>query len=89
MEALLLALELRRKYNQMDLEESVKEFEEYTSQKVPQEAIDEFKFCGLNNVDFFTSDWLNRYNLYNLLQWSSESKPWIVTPGVQNNNSIH
>lgn len=68
MKALLLAIELKRKYNQMPLEECVKEFEEYTSQKVPQEAIEEFKFVGLNNVDFFTSDWLNRWGLKNLLQ---------------------
>ncbi len=68
MKALLLAIELRRKYNQMDLDDVVKEFEEFTNQKVPKEAIDEFRFCGLNNVDFLTSDWLNNYGLKNLLQ---------------------
>lgn len=68
MKALLLAIELKRKYNQMDLEDVVKEFEEFTNQKVPQKAIEDFKFCGLNNVDFLTSDFLNRYDIKNLLQ---------------------
>lgn len=68
MKALLLAIELKRKYNQMSLEKCVEDFEEFTGQKVPKEAIEEFKYCGLSNVDFFTSDWLNRYGLKNLLQ---------------------
>ncbi len=68
MKALILALEVRNKYNQMSLDDSVKEFEEYTGQSVPENAIAEFKFTGLNNVDFFTSDWLNKYGLKNLLQ---------------------
>jgi len=68
MKALILAIELKRKYNKMKLDDCVKEFEEYTGQKVPKEAIDQFRFCGLNNVDMFTSDWLNRYGLKNLLQ---------------------
>jgi hypothetical protein len=68
MKALILAIELKRKYNKIDLEDCVKEFEEYTGQKIPQEVIDKFKFCGLSNVDMFTSDWLNRYGLKNLLQ---------------------
>ena len=68
MKALILAIELKSKYNKMELIDCVKEFEEYTCQKVPKEAIEEFKFCGLNNVDMFTSDWLNRYGLKNLLQ---------------------
>lgn len=68
MKALLLAIELNRKYNKMPLEQLVEEFEEYTGQKVPQEAITKYKFTGLNNVDFVTSDWLNNYGLKNLLQ---------------------
>jgi hypothetical protein len=68
MKALLLAIELKRKYNKMDLEDVVKEFEEYTNQKVPQKAIDDFKFIGLNNIDFLTSDWLNKFGLKNLIQ---------------------
>lgn len=68
MKALILAIELTRKYNQMDLADVVKEFEEYTNQKVPLEAIEEFRFCGLNNKDFLTSDYLNQYGIKNLLQ---------------------
>ena len=68
MKALILALEVKRAYNKRPLEESVKEFEAFTGQKVPQEAIDDFRFCGLNNVDFFVSDYLNEYGIKNLLQ---------------------
>ncbi len=68
MKALLLAIELKRKYNKMDLEDVVKEFEEFTNQKVPKEAIEEFKFCGLSNIDFLTSDWLNNFGIKNILQ---------------------
>lgn len=72
MEELFLALELRKKYNQMDIEDCVSEFESYTNQKVPKKAVYEFKFCGLNNVDFFTSDWLNEYGLINLLEYQKQ-----------------
>jgi hypothetical protein len=68
MKALILALQVKNSYNQMSLEDCVKEFEAYTKQSIPKEAIDKFKFCGLNNVDFFTSNWLNRYGIKNLLQ---------------------
>jgi hypothetical protein len=72
MKELLEAYEVRKKYNQMDLLDSIKEFEEYSNQKVPKEAIDDFKFCGLINTDFFFSDWLNHYGLKNLLQLNDE-----------------
>ena len=68
MKELLLAIELQRKYNQMDFDDLVKEFEEYTGQKVPYKAIAKFKLCGLNQVDFLTSDFLNSYGLKNLFQ---------------------
>jgi hypothetical protein len=71
MKELFLAIELKRKYNKMELEDCVSEFEIYTHQKVPKKAVDEFKFIGLNNVDFFTSDWLNRYGLKNLFQFEN------------------
>jgi hypothetical protein len=66
MKALLLALDIRSRYNKMELKDSIKEFEEYTNQKVPQQAIEDFRFCGLNNVDFFTSNFLEVYGLKNL-----------------------
>ena len=68
MKALLLAIELTRKYNKMSLEDCIKEFEEYTGQKIPKKAIEDYKFTGLNNIDMFTSDYLNKYGLKNLLQ---------------------
>jgi len=71
MKELFLAIELKRKYNKMELQDCVTEFEIYTNQKVPKVAVDKFKLCGLNNVDFFASDWLNRYGLKNLLQFEN------------------
>ncbi len=52
----------------MSLEKCIEEIEDFTNQKVPLEAIEQFKFMGLNNVDFFASDYLNRYNLKNIFQ---------------------
>ena len=68
MKALILALEIRKKYNQMDIRDVVKEFEEYTNQKVPEAAIRGFTYTGLNNVDFLTSEWLNDFGLKNLVE---------------------
>ena len=68
MKDLILATEIRQKYNKMDLEDAVKEFEEYTGQEVSQKAIKAFEFCGLNNFDIFTSSFLNDYGLKTLLQ---------------------
>lgn len=69
MKELKEAIAIKAKYNKMDLEDVVKEFEEYSGQEIPQEAIDRFKYVGLNHVDFLTSDWLNNYGLLNLLQF--------------------
>lgn len=68
MKGLLMAQELLWAQNARPLEELVLEFEEYTGQKVPKQAIDDYKFCGLNHIDFFTSDFLNNYGIYSLLQ---------------------
>jgi hypothetical protein len=69
MEKLKAAIELKSKYNQMELEEVAEEFSRFSGQKIPQKAIEDFRFVGLNNVDFLTSDWLNRYSLKNLFQY--------------------
>jgi hypothetical protein len=69
MTTLLLALRFITKYNRMPLDELVKEFEEYTEQTVPEEAVSNFKLIGLNNIDFVTSDYLNSYDLKNLFQY--------------------
>jgi hypothetical protein len=69
MEALILAVEVQKRYNRMPLEDMVVEFEKFTNQKVPQEAIEEFKFIGLNNVDFIYSNFLSRWGLKDLLSY--------------------
>lgn len=68
MKELLAAIELRHKYNRMPLEEVVKEFETYSKQVISKEIVNKFKFLGLNNVDFLTCDFLNKYGLKNLYQ---------------------
>jgi hypothetical protein len=73
MEKLFLAIELERRYNTMDLMDIVKEFEFYTKQIVPKKAVDEFKFLGLNNLDFLTSNYLNSYGLKNLIQFEKQT----------------
>ncbi len=55
MEALILALEVRKRYNKMSLENFIKEFEVYTQQEIPEEIIDEFKLTGLCNTDFLNN----------------------------------
>ena len=66
MEELLKAIELRQKYNAMPLEQVVSEFEAYSGQKIPEEILNEFRFVGLNNVDFLTSDFLQQYGFKNI-----------------------
>jgi hypothetical protein len=59
--ALIMALELRRKYNQMDFEDFIKEYEKFTNKKVPDKIKEDFKYTGLNNVDFLTIDFEQEY----------------------------
>lgn len=68
MKALILAVELINKYNQMPINDFVKEVEEYTGMPIPKEAVHQFKFTGLNNVDFVKSDYLNQYGIKNIFQ---------------------
>lgn len=69
MKELLKSITIIKIYNnEIDLNEAVIEFENYSGQKIPSEIIDNFRFSGLNNVDFFTSDYLNRFGIKNLLQ---------------------
>lgn len=69
MQALRDAILLIERYKNMPLEQSVKEFEEFTGQVVPEKAISEYKFIGLHNVDFYVSNYLNNYSVRNLLQF--------------------
>lgn len=73
MKTLIAALALRRKYNTMDLSDCVKEFEQFTNQVVPAEAIRKFEMSGLDNIDFLTSDFLNGYGLKNMLQFNGKN----------------
>jgi len=63
MRDLLEAIKLRQKYNIMDFDKFIIEFENFTGEKVPQKAIDEWRFCGLNNVDFLTSEFLTDFGI--------------------------
>lgn len=78
MKELWLAIELKNKYNQMSLKKVVKEFEEFSNQKIPKEAIDDFLFVGLNNVEFLISTWLNNYGLNNLYQTIEKNKKFNI-----------
>lgn len=71
MKELISALKTLRKFDNTDLNEIVEEFQNYTQQQIPKEAIDKFKTCGLSNIDFITSDFLNQYGLKNLFQYES------------------
>ena len=75
MEELKKALELRQKYLSMKLEDVVKEFEEYTNQKIPQEVIDEFEMSGLNNIDFLTNGWKYSHTYTSLLNFEKKAFP--------------
>ena len=66
MKEIVVALSVIKKYNQMDFEEFVKEFEEYSNQKIPQYLIDEFHFMGLNNIGFITIGFLEEHGLKEL-----------------------
>lgn len=78
MKELWLAIELRNKYKLMPLQKVVEEFEEFSNQKIPKEAIDDFLFVGLNNVEFLTSTWLNNYGLNNLYQAIEKNKKFDI-----------
>lgn len=53
----------------VELHEIAKEWSERTKQVITDEMVDEFCLTGLNNVDFLTSDYLNKYGLLNLFQY--------------------
>ena len=68
MKDLIKALEAVKKYETKDFINVVKDFEDYANVKIPEKAIRDFKFTGLSNIDFLTSDFLNQYGYANLLQ---------------------
>lgn len=58
---LVRSITIIQKYNSMELQEIAKEWSEWSGQVITDEMVDEFRFIGLNNVDFLTSDFLNKY----------------------------
>lgn len=74
MKELLTAIEIVRKFDNMDFETCVSEFEKYTNQNIPLELIRKFKLTGLSNTDFLTSDFINQYGYKNLLQYDNDVK---------------
>lgn len=50
-----------------------REFSSITGQKIPEEIITEFYFSGLQNTDFFTSDFLTKKGFKNYHQWKASS----------------
>jgi len=73
MKELISALELLRKYDDMDLDECIIEFQNHTNQIIKKEISDKFKTCGLSNIDFLTSDFLNNFGYKNLLQCEKDA----------------
>lgn len=65
------SLNIIQYYETLSIEYLVEQFEEHTGQIVPEEAIRKFKMIGLSNIDFLTSDFLNNYNLKNLIQYEN------------------
>jgi hypothetical protein len=72
MKELLKAIEIVRKFDIMDFDSCASQFEEYTNQKISPDVIRKFKTCGLSNVDFLTSDFLNQYGYKNLYQYEND-----------------
>lgn len=52
MRELLKALELRKLYNKKTIKEVHKELEEYLQLIIPHSEMEEFKYTGLNNIDY-------------------------------------
>lgn len=72
---LMVGLELRRKINkEMTLEEVAEWFSELTGQYIQVDAIQRFKFTGLTNLDFLTSDWLIPYGVSNIYEYDTYNK---------------
>jgi len=72
MKELFKAIVIVRKFDNMDFESCVSQFEEYTNQKISPDVIRKFKTCGLSNVDFIASDFLNHYGFKNLIQFEND-----------------
>ena len=65
---LLSAVQIVNNAEGLKLSDIVKEFEVYSDQQIPQNIVDGFIFTGLSNLDFLTSDYLNKYGIKNLIE---------------------
>ena len=74
MKKLFKAIVIVRKFDNMDFDSCVFQFEEYTNQNIPSWVISRFKNIGLSNTDFLTSDFLNKYGYKNLLQFEYDKE---------------
>jgi len=72
MKELLSSIKTIRAYEMLALEQLVKDFEFFSKQTIGENIVDEWRFTGLSNIDFLTSDFLNRYGLKNLLQFTED-----------------
>ena len=66
--ALLSAVQIVNNAEKLKLSDIIKEFEVYSDQQIPQNIVDDFIFTGLSNLDFLTSDYLNKYGIRNLIE---------------------
>lgn len=73
MRKIFVAIQTLKEVNLAPLEKSISEFEQFTGQVIPEEAIVKFKFAGLDNVDLFTSSFLNQFGLKNILQFIKDN----------------
>lgn len=55
-------VELRKLINSLPLEEIKLINQDGTLERIPQKAIDDFRFTGLNNFDFFAIEYWKNYS---------------------------
>lgn len=67
MKDLKTSIKLIKKYNEMPLEDVVKELEEHGGHSISKDIVQKFKLTGLNNIDFLTSNFLHQFKIKNLL----------------------
>ena len=80
MKGLIMSLDIVKQYDIKSIDEIAKEFEEFTNQKIPKEAITQFKLSGLSSTNLMTSDFLNKYGIRNLLQLENSANLQLLYP---------
>lgn len=63
-------------YDKMNIESLAREFFKYSNQEISEDdfndLIKKFRFSGLSNADFLTSDFLNAFGFKNLIQYMDD-----------------